>query len=77
MLKVYFVYEAAYYLDDSETQVSVWHLEGLWEFVVGWMTAPPAACLGYLVFFGLCSILPANFFQVYYRSCKLQVSPAL
>ena len=29
------------YLDDSVAQVSVWHLEGPEESVVGWMTTPP------------------------------------
>ena len=36
------MYETGYFLDDSETQVSVWHLEGHQEFVVGWMIAPPS-----------------------------------
>lgn len=35
------MYESGYYLDDSETQVSVWHLKGFQEFMVGWMIASP------------------------------------
>lgn len=41
MLSFYFLYESGDYLDDSETQVAMWHLEGLQEFMVGWMIAPP------------------------------------